>query len=122
MPQFSFEHQTYTADVASRFTFGTKTFVPGGVVTISGVQISYGTAGSDLVIASKTVPLDPQRSFGGQFSPTDLSSKFAFGTKTLTPSAVITANGSVISYGSAGTDVVIAGITKYREYNHGSLQ
>ena len=53
-PTFTFNGSTYTASPASAFVIGGQTLTEGGVVTVAGTPISYGSNGADVVVGTST--------------------------------------------------------------------
>ncbi|KAL8784852.1 MAG: hypothetical protein Q9195_008869 [Heterodermia aff. obscurata] len=52
--KITFGGSTYTADAASDFIVAGQTLTPGGVITVSGTTISYGSSGLDVVVGGTT--------------------------------------------------------------------
>lgn len=120
-PVITFDGSTFTADAASDFTINGQTLTPGANIDVSGIPISYPSAGTAVVIGTSTEPFSfatvtgaetPTITFDGSTYTADASSDFVIDGQTLAPGGVITINGTPISYAAAGTDVVIGKSTE----------
>ena len=56
-PVLTMDGSTYTADASSDFIIDGQTLTPGGVITVSGIPISYDGSGNDVVIGTSTESL-----------------------------------------------------------------
>ena len=131
-PILTFGGSTYTADSSSDFILNGQTLSKGGTITVDGTQLSYGEAGTDVVIGTSTQFLslatisavaEPILTFDGSTYIADSSSNFIIDGQTLAKGQVITIDGTRLSYNQAGTDVVIGtSIQKLSTTNIGAAQ
>lgn len=127
-PTITFEGSTYTADADSNFVIGGQTLMPGGVVTIDGIPITYDADGTDVVVGSETqyfaTSVDHRGTiiFEGSTYTAGAASNFVIDGQTLTPGGVITVDGIPISYDADGTDVIVGSETQFLApgANHGA--
>lgn len=120
-PIITFGGSTYTIGSSSDFILNGQTLSKGGIITIDGTKLSYGEAGTDVVIGTSTQLLslptitavaEQILTFGGSTYIADFSSDFIIDGQTLAKGQVITIDGTRLSYNQAGTDVVIGTSTQ----------
>ncbi|KAL8791118.1 MAG: hypothetical protein Q9195_006062 [Heterodermia aff. obscurata] len=118
-PTITFQGSTYTADAASDFVIGGQTLIPGGVITVNGISMSYDADGTDIVVGSQTQYFATGADYGstitfeGSTYTVNAAGDFLIAGQTLTPGGVITVDGTPISYDAGGTDVVVGSETQY---------
>ncbi|KAL8832468.1 MAG: hypothetical protein Q9191_000238, partial [Dirinaria sp. TL-2023a] len=112
---------THIEDSIGDFVIASQTLKSGGVITVSGTPISYGTVSDgDIVIGSSTQYIaQPVKSgfivYAGSTYKEDSVGDFVIASQTLTPGGVITVSGTPISYASEKTDVVLGTSTEATE-------
>lgn len=115
-PVLTFAGSTYTAGSSSEFLINGQTLTKGGTINVGGTQLSFGHVGTDVVIGTSTQQLltpgvttlaEPILTFDGSTYTAYLASDFVIDSQKLTRGGAITINGTPISYGQGGTDVVI---------------
>ena len=120
-PVLTFAGSTYTAGSSLGFLISGQTLTKGGTINVGGTQLSFGHAGTDIVIGTSTQNLltpgvttmaEPILTFDGSTYTADPASEFVIDGQKLTRGGAITMNGTPISYGQGGTDVVIGTSTQ----------
>ena len=123
-PILTFAGATFTADSSSAFVIAGQTLTPGGQITVSGTPISLAPGATVAVIGSSTGALATatiaagetetarEITFGDSTYTANAASDFVIAGQTLTPGGVITVSGTRVSYGAAGTDVVVGSSTE----------
>ena len=120
-PVVTFDGSTYTAGSSSDFVIDGQTLTRGGIIDLHGTRVSYGQDGTEVVIgtstqklgtASITVAEDPAITFDGSTYLADSASNFVIDGQTLSRGGTINVDGTRLSYGQDGTDVVIGTSTE----------
>ena len=120
-PVLTFDGSTYTAGSSSDFVIDGQTLIRGGVIDVHGTRLSYGQDGTEVVIgtsaqklgtASITVAEEPAITFDGSTYLADSASNFVIDGQTLSRGGTINVDGTQLSYGQDGTDVVIGTSTE----------
>ena len=120
-PVLTFTGSTYTARTSSDFLINGQALTKGGTIDVGGTQLSFGQAGTDVVIGTSTQQLltpgvtaipEPILTFDGSTCTAGPSSNFVIDGQTLSRGGAITGNGTRLSYGQDGTDVVIGTSTQ----------
>ena len=118
-PVLTFEGSTYTANAASQFVVAGQTVTPGGVIKISNTPISIAPDATLAVIGSSTQSLvgsaitqQPVLTFAGSTYTAGTSSDFLINRQTLSKGGAINIGGTQLSYGQAGTYVIIGTSTQ----------
>ena len=118
----TFDGSTYTADSSSNFIIDGHTLSKGGIITVDGTRLSYDPKGSEVVIGTSTQSLatpganTPQEetllTFNGSTFTADSYSDFVIDGQTLSKGAIITADGTRLSYNQQGSAIVIGTSTQ----------
>ena len=117
----TFDGSTYTTGSSSDFVIDGQTLTRGGMIDVDGTRLSYGQDGTEVVIgtstqklgtASTTVAVEPAITFDGSTYLADSASNFVIGGQTLSRGGIINVDGTQLSYGRDGTDVVIGTSTE----------
>ena len=120
-PIITFAGSTYTGGASSDFFIAGQTLEKGGAITVNGVALSYDQKGTAIVIGTSTELLStaipsgteaPVFTFEGSTFNEVASSDFIIDGQTLTKGGVVTVDGTPISFGAAGTDVVVGSSTE----------
>ena len=120
-PVFTFAGSTYTADASSDFLIDGQTLTKGGAINIGGTELSFGQAGTYVIIGTSTQQLqtpsvtaisEPILTFDGSTFTAGSSSDFVIDGQTLTRGGTIDLHGTRLSYGQDGTEVVIGTSTQ----------
>ena len=120
-PMFTFDGSTYTARSSSDFVIDGQTLIRGGIIDVHGTRLSYGHDGTEVIIgtstqklgtASMTVAEEPAITFDGLTYLADSASNFVIDGQTLSRGGTINVDGTQLSYGQDGTDVVIGTSTE----------
>ncbi|KAL9116999.1 MAG: hypothetical protein Q9187_006470, partial [Circinaria calcarea] len=91
LPILTIGNSRITANSASAYIINSQTLIPGGAVTVSGSEISYGA----LITSAQPLPV---LIFGNSEISANAASAFIVDSQTLTPGGAITVLGSKISY------------------------
>ena len=117
----TFDGSTYTAGSSSEFIIDGQTLTRGGIIDMHGTRLSYGQDGTEIVVgtstqklgtASMTVAEEPTITFAGSTYLADSASNFIIDGQTLSRGGTINVDGTRLSYGQDGTDVVIGTSTE----------
>ena len=120
-PILTFAGSTYTAGTSSEFLINGQTLTKGGTINVDGTQLSFGQAGTYVVIGTSTQQLhtpsitaiaEPILTFDGSVYTAGPSSDFVIDGQTLTRGGAIDVDGTRLSYGQGGTEVVIGTSTQ----------
>ena len=118
-PVLTFEGSTYTANAASHFIVAGQTVTPGGVINIANTPISIAPGASLAVIGSSTQSLvgsvitpRPVLVFSGSTYTAGASSEFLINGQTLTTGGAVSIDGTELSFGQAGTYVIVGTSTQ----------
>ena len=125
-PVLTMGKSAYTADVPSNFVIGGQTLVPGGPeITISGTPVSLAPGATQGIIGSSTFTIPPvgispaasqgqkpTSTFAGSTYSANSLGQFLVAGQTLTPGAVITVSGTLVSLASSGEFAVIGSSTE----------
>ena len=120
-PVLAFAGSAYTAGSSSDFVIKGQTLTKRGTINVDGTQLSFGQAGTDVVIGTSTQQLStpgvtaiaqPVFTFDGSIYTAGPSSDFVIDCHTLSRGGVIDVDGTRISYDQGGTDVVIGTSTQ----------
>lgn len=112
----------YTANSGSSYLVGGQTLTEGGAITLSGHTVSLGPSGAYLVVdgftqsrgvaATPAITPPPRLTIGESTYAANSAPSYVVNGQTLTPGGVITEDGTTISLGSAGSVLVINGVTQ----------
>ena len=120
-PILTFDGSTYTAGSSSDFVIDGQTLTRGGIIDVHGTRLSYGQDGTEVIIGTSTQRLgttsitvaeDPAITFDGSTYLADAASNFVIDGQTLSRGGTINVDGTQLSYGQDGTDVVIGTSTE----------
>ena len=120
-PFFTFAGSTYTAGTSSKFLINGQTLTKGGTVNIDGTQLYFGRAGTYVVIGTSTQQLltpgvttiaEPVLTFDGFVYTAGSSSDFVVDGQTLSRGGAINVNGTTLSYGQGGNEVIVGTSTQ----------
>ena len=120
-PILTFDGATYTAGSLSDFVIDGQTLIRGGAIDLHGTRLSYGQDGTEVLIGTSTQKLgtasidvaeEPAITFGGSTYLADSASNFVIDGQTLSRGGTINVDGTQLSYGQDGTDVVIGTSTE----------
>lgn len=121
-PVLSFDGSTYSADSSSDFIIDGHTLSKGGIITVDGTRLSYDPQGSEVVIGTSTQSLatpgantpqeEPLLTFDGSTFTADAYSDFVIDGQTLSKGAIITVDGTRLSYNQQGSAIVIGTSTQ----------
>ena len=119
-PSLTFHGSLLTADGGGKFIIADQTLTPGGAITVSGTRISVAPDGSVAVVGTSSQLLthglvDTQRpvfTLDGTGYTADASSGFTINGQSLTRGGHISVNGTVVSYGVSGAEVVVGTSTQ----------
>ena len=116
--KITFERSTYTAGAGSNFVIGGQTLMPGGMITVNGIPISYDADGVDVVVGSETQYFATGADYGetitfeGSTYTANTAGDFVIADQTLTPGGVIIVDGTPISYAADESGVVVGTSTE----------
>jgi hypothetical protein len=118
-PVLNFGGQVYTAQAGSAFVVDGKTLTRGGVITVSGTQVSYLSEGTAVVVNGKTQALTqasstlaPVLTIGGQAYTARTGSNFVINGATLIPGGQITVDGTTISLVYGDNTAIVNGVSQ----------
>ena len=120
-PVLTFAGSTYTAGTSSDFLINGQTMSKGGTINIGGTELSFGQAGTYVIIGTSTQQLqtpsvtaisEPILTFDGSTYTAGSLSDFVIDGQTLTRGGIIDVHGTQLSYGQDGTKVVIGTSTQ----------
>ena len=120
-PVLTFAGSTYTAGTSSDFLVKGQTLTKGGAINIGGTELSFGQAGTYIIIGTSTQQLqslsvtatsEPILTFDGSTYTAGSSSDFVIDGQTLSRGGVLDVHGTRLSYGQDGTEVVIGTSTQ----------
>ena len=117
LPPLTFDSHIYTANSASDYIIDGQTLIPGGpALTVSGTRLSLAPSGTEVIIGTSTIPLNPT-------APSSHPPPLTIGSQTITPNAAgvyliagqtlipggpaITVSGTRLSLAASATQVVI---------------
>ena len=120
-PVLTFAGSTYTAGTSSEFLINGQTLTKSGTVNVDGTQLSFGRDGTYVVIGTSTQQLltpgvtaivEPILTFDGFVYTAGPSSDFVIDSQTLSRGGAIDVNGTRLSYGQGGTEVIVGTSTQ----------
>ena len=115
-PTLTLGNEAITADAQSRYIIGSQTLNPGGVISVSGMQISLDAGGIYAVVGSTTQTLAitprPALTVGTETITPNAQGHYVIGSQTLNPGGIVTVFGTPISLAASGDYAIIGSSTE----------
>ena len=116
-PTLTLGAEAFTANAQGQYIVGSQTLKPGGVITVSGTQISLDAGGVYAVVGTSTQTLaptpQPALTVGTETNTPNAQGQYIIGSQTLTAGGIITVSGTPISLAPGAGYAVVGTSTQY---------